>query len=201
MIIPLSGIHRFALAVAAIAVTACSTVEVESFRKVPEAQADAAYIKSGVDFGVYRSLLADPMGIYYPEGTAAPSAEELARIRSIFRRAFLGQIGDDYPIVDEAGPDVLRVRASLVDLKTETNPIDARQFGGRIGPLLEPGRLTFLMELMDSVSGEVLARAADEEKLEAGNSGEVTDEWSQIEAAAKRWAVAFRGFLDTNLAR
>lgn len=183
---------------------ACARVEVESFRRVPESKVDAVYIKSGVDFGIYRSLLADPMGIYYPDGMTPPTAEELARIRSIFRTAFLGQIGDNYPIVDTPGSDVLRVRASLIDLKLETkdsSPQELSQIGGRLGPLIDAGRLTLIMELIDSNSGEVLGRAADEEKLEAATTATDADEWRQIEIAAQRWAIAFRGFLDTNLSR
>ena len=182
-----------------VAMTACNTVEVEKFNKLPDSKVDAAYVKSGVDFGRYHSLLAEPMDIYYPDGAEPPSPEELARIRSIFRRNFLAEIGTDFPIVSSPGPRVLRVRASLVDLKTRTVSIDAGQFRGRLGPMLEPGRLTFLMELMDSQSGETLARAADEEKT--GQAGSAGDQWSQIDAAAHGWAVAFRAFLDDNLAR
>ena len=197
-----SAIHHVCAAAAlALIATGCARVEVESFRRVPEANADAVFIKSGVDFSVYSSLLADPMGIYYPEGAVPPTAEELSRIRGIFRDAFLGQIGDDFAIVREPGPDVLRVRASLVDLKIQTDESDVSQIGGRLGPLINPGRLTLIMELIDSNSGEVLGRAADEEKIEAAGSAADADEWQQIEVAAQRWAVAFRGFLDTNLAR
>ena len=190
-----------AAAALALIATGCARVEVESFRRVPEANADAVFIKSGVDFGVYSSLLADPMGIYYPEGATPPTADELSRIRSIFRNAFLGQIGDDYMIVREPGPGVLRVRASLVDLKIQTDESDISDIGGRLAPLINPGRLTLIMELIDSNSGEVLGRAADEEKIDAAGNTSDADEWQQIEVAARRWAVAFRGFLDTNLAR
>ena len=44
-------------------------------------------------------------------------------MRDIFRTAFLEAIGDDYPVVTESGPDVLKVRASLIDLRTNAGDI------------------------------------------------------------------------------
>jgi hypothetical protein len=74
---------------------------------------------------------------------------------------------------------------------------------GRLRSLVAVGELTFLMELSDSMSGEVLARAADKQKPEYTNVGDVNDEGghNRAEAAAKYWAGLFRDFLDRNLSR
>ncbi|RLA24898.1 MAG: hypothetical protein DRR11_21315, partial [Gammaproteobacteria bacterium] len=63
------------------------------------------------------------------------------------------------------------------------------------------GHLTFFMELSDSLSGEVLARAADKEK-DTGPVGVVTTtqrDWERTTVAAEYWARLFRDFLDKNL--
>ena len=179
----------------------CVQATVDTYRKVPDSQVDSAYVKPGVDFSRYRKLQPVPLEIYYYEGQAEPDPSDLVRIRRIFRTAFLTAIGDDYALVEESGPDVLHVRASLVDL--ELSPVPGEMpFKGRAAALIAEGHLTFFMELSDSLSGEVLARAADQEK-DAGPVGVATmdRDWTRTEAAAERWAGLFRGFLDQNLGR
>ena len=180
--------------VATAGLTSCTTTTVEYWEKAPEATVDYAYAKPDVDFGVYRRLNAAPFEIYYPEEIGKPDGADVARIRQIFREAFLEAIGDDYEIVTDKAPDVLRVRASLVDLRTN-EPVGAVQ-AGKLAKFVRAGHLTFLMELIDSESGEVLARAADEEKAD---DVDTIDDWDAVRYAAERWAGLFRGFLDRNL--
>lgn len=63
-----------------------------------------------------------------------------------------------------------------------------------------PGSLIFLMELVDSESGQVLGRAADSAMVPtfAGGDSPETD-WAAVEIAAGHWADLFRQFLDENL--
>ena len=179
--------------------TGCVKTTVDTYRKVPESRVDSAYAKPGVDFSRYQKLQPVPLEIYYYEGQAKPDPDDLARLRQILRTAFLAAIGDDYLIVDESGPDVLHVRASLVDLELSSVPADM-PFQGRAAALVAEGHLTFFMELSDSLSGEVLARAADKEK-DTGPVGVATTQrdWERTTVAAEYWAGLFRDFLDNNL--
>jgi len=183
----------------ALVVVACTTTTVEKFNAVPNSRVDSAYVKPGVDFSRYRRLQPVPLEIYYYEGAIEPHPEDLQRLRSIFREAFLGKIGDDYAIVDQPGADVLHVRASLVDL--DLSPVTGDlPVKGRAASLVATGQLTFFMELADSQTGEVLVRAADKEKAPAQIAGAASDrDWSRTEEAADRWAQMFREFLDDNL--
>jgi hypothetical protein len=62
--------------------------------------------------------------------------------------------------------------------------------------------MLFLMELVDSESGEVLARAADSASVPVFGTGENTiTDWDAVRSAAERWAGLFRKFLDENLNR
>jgi hypothetical protein len=179
----------------------CVQTTVDTYRKVPDSKVDSAYVKPGVDFSRYRKLQPVPLEIYYYEGQVEPDPADLVRIRQIFRAAFLEKIGDDYLLADESGPDVLHVRASLVDL--ELSPVPGEMpIKGLAAALIAAGHLTFFMELSDSLSGEVLVRAADQEK-DAGPVGVTTmdRDWSRTEVAAERWAGLFRDFLDQNLGR
>ena len=184
---------------AALLAGSCTTTTVESFVKVQGSRVTEAYVKRGVDFSVYTSLKPFPLEIYYHEGQGAPDAQDLERIRTIYREAFLAEIGDDYPLVAEAAADALGVRASLVDAKINPAISDAPA-PGRLSTLVTKGQLTFFMELTDSVSGEVLARAADKEKEpDEPLDGTPDANWQEVEAAAKRWAGIFRDFLDESL--
>lgn len=179
----------------------CVKTTVDTYRSVPDSRADSAFVKPGVDFSRYTRLQAMPLEIYYYEGLSAPDPEDIETIRRIFREAFLGKIGDDYELVDAPGPDVLHVLASLVDLELSSIPEDL-PVKGRAASLVAAGQLTFFMELADSQSGEVLARAGDKEKAPARIAGAATErDWARTEEAADRWAQMFRDFLDENLGR
>lgn len=184
------------LLITAFALSGCTVTKVEQWESVPERVVDYAYVKPDADFSVYRRLYPEPFEIYYPEEIGDPDPDDVERIRAIFREAFLTAIGDDYEIVREPGRDVLKVRASLVDLRTNevTGTVNV---GRRLAGIVNAGHLTFLMEMIDSRSGETLARAADEEK--PGSLGATDDDWAAVKVAAERWAGLFRNFLDNYL--
>ena len=65
-----------------------------------------------------------------------------------------------------------------------------------------PGAIIFLMELKDSKSGKILARAADSASAPAFSTSTTTrTDWDAVEDAAFRWARLFREFLDQNLGK
>ncbi|MBL8202086.1 MAG: DUF3313 family protein [Chromatiales bacterium] len=90
------------------------------------------------------------------------------------------------------GPDVLLVRASLVDIVSKVPP----EIPGRNEIFLdEVGEATLVLELQDSQSGEMLARAVDRraaDPVDIGNSNvsRVTsvEAWSEVRRVARRWA-------------
>ncbi|MCP4001971.1 MAG: DUF3313 domain-containing protein [Gammaproteobacteria bacterium] len=173
-----------------------------TYERVQGARVDEAYLSPGTDFSRYSQLYAMPLEIYYAKGEGAPTEEDLQRMRSIFRNAFLNAIANDYPIVNKPAKNALGVRASLVDFKS--GPVSGDlPIQGRLRALVANGSLTFLMELSDSASGKVLARAADQEKHanEACVPADCKAGWQQAEESAAYWAQLFRQFLDENLGR
>ena len=178
---------------------ACSTTTiVEPFYRPEGARVEQAYISPDADFSIYSKLLAQPLEIYYPTDAPAPSEDELDRLRQIFRDAFLGELADDYEIVEEPGPDVLTVLAQIIDLKV-TGPLGSYESTGRLRELVTKGQLTFLMEFRDSLTDRVLARAGETEDGAATSLTEEEASWAEVEVAAQRWAVLFRSWLDDNL--
>jgi len=176
---------------------ACTTTTTQSFNVNKNAQVDASYIATDADFGKYDRLFASDMGIFFPTD-AAPSLEDQRRTRQIFREAFLSEL-TGYQLVREKGPSALDVQATIIDYRNASGA-DVPNVRRELKDVARPGALMFLMELKDSESGQVLARAADSASAPAFSTSEdtVTD-WSAVEAAATRWAKLFRGFLDANL--
>lgn len=188
-------ISLMATAFCSLTLVACTTTETQSFRVTGNSNVDSAYIATDADFSQYHRLLIDDMGIFFPASVHMPE-EELAHIRQIFRESFLQEL-DAYDLTQEPGPGMLRVTASLIDLRDASyNEIPTLRRDMR--DAARPGALIFLMELKDSGSDKVLARAGD--SVTAPRFSPVGDpDWTAVESAAKHWATLFRVFLDKNL--
>ena len=149
------------LALVVVSTAACTkTVVVGSFDRVPNTAVEYAYINQDADFSQYTKLMSGGLEIYYPESEDSPDPADLDRIRGYFRDAFAAAIGDDYEVVSEPGPGVLTVSGLVIDMML-TSGGTTFDPGGRLRDVVAHGELTFLMELSDSVSGQVLARAGD----------------------------------------
>ena len=178
----------------------CSSVEVQSqsFRVAPDSQVESAQIAIDADFSQYDRLRASELGIYFPQSYLT-TAEDIARIRQIFRDAFLAQL-ETYSIVQEPGPTTMKVEASIIDMRTSVGD-QLPRLRSDIRDMAKPGTIVFLMEMRDSMTDKVLARAADSARAPAFASEDgVETDWASIEEAAQHWAALFRTFLDENLA-
>lgn len=178
---------------------ACTTVETRSFTVKKDAQVASAQIATGADFTPYHSLLPEDAGIYFPESAPA-TGDDMRRIRQLFRDAFLSELSG-YTITDQPGPGIMAVQPTLIDMRA-ASAAEVIELRSDLRDLARPGALVFLMELKDSQTGAVLARAADSAQTPAiaTAAGTATD-WPSVEQAARHWARLFRGFLDDNLER
>jgi len=186
-----------ALAVAVLSLNACTkTVVTGSFNRVPNTAVEYAYINEQVDFSQYTKLMNGGLAIYYPEDEEPPDPAEINRIREYFRDAFTSAIGDDYEIVDEPGPGVMKVQGQVIDMKM-TSGGTVMDVSGRLRDIVAHGELTFLMEMSDSLTGQVLARAGDKSSDISADKGDAT--WDDVRRAAEYWAGLFRNWLDNYL--
>ena len=178
---------------------ACTTVKTQSFTAAQNSTVDAALIANDADFSNYDRLLADEMGIFFPKDSYTP-AEDIQRIRQIFRSTFIDEL-QGYTIVDTAGPSTMKVQASLIDLRNSSDGT-LMSLRKELRDIASRGELLFLMEMRDSQTDAILARAADSAQAPtfATSEGSTTD-WNSVEDAAKKWASLFRQFLDQNLGK
>lgn len=134
------------------------------------------------------------------------SSNDMDRIKrdvsTMFNEVFATQLeaDDGFEITDEAGDDVLLIRAAIIDLDI-TAP-DTMSAGRSRTFAASAGAATMYIELFDSVSGQIIGRAADRQAVRSGG-GNVT--WSNRvtnSADARRmfrgWADTLRGFLDSH---
>lgn len=185
------------LVVTILFLTACTkTVVTGSFNRVPNTAVEYAYINEQADFSQYTKLMNGGLAIYYPEDEERPDPEEINRIRGYFRDAFTSAIGDAYEIVDEPGPGVLKVQGQVIDMKM-TSGGTVMDVSGRLRDIVAHGELTFLMEMSDSVTGQVLARAGDKSSDLSAEKDDAT--WDDVRRAAEYWAGLFRNWLDNYL--
>ena len=194
-----NGFRRVAALVAiAVVLAGCSTTTTQSFNVVKNANVEAGYIAADADFGKYDRLSAADMGIFFPANAAPPPADQ-QRIRQIFRDAFMAELTGYNVVRNESGPSTLTVQASLIDYRN-SSVAGGQSLRREVRDLAQPGAIVFLMELKDSASGDVLARAADSAAAPAFSVSPTTPtDWTAVEAAAARWASLFRNFLDNNL--
>ena len=117
-------------------------------------------------------------------------------VRDQFVKALAAQ--GRYPVVEESGPDVLRLRPFIVNLY-----VNAPDAGGSAAPSygfqMSAGEMTLFMELFDSESGQILARVVDREQARSPGVGTMAGSVSNVAAAediAAAWARIMRNALD-----
>lgn len=170
-----------------------------------------AYARPGATLAGYNRVKLDPVEVAFrkdwdPKRTGSSlkiSADERENIRNgvarIVHDEFLRELQakSSYQVVNEAGPDVLRVKAHIVNLYV--NAPAAMSAGRSRTYTVSAGEMTLFAELFDSETGEVLARVVD--RREARGTGMMTLSSSVVnageaEAIASTWARILRDGLD-----
>ena len=193
------GAIMFSLALLVWGVGCSNRIEVYQYKY--DSKFDEVFIKQGVDFRKYQSVMIESVSVWYPaEHAPSPENVELARAnlaqaQELFLETLNRALSDRYRITDRKGKNVLRVRVEFIDLRAV--PIDGpvpRELD-RFSFKTRPGHITMIARLLDSQSGEQLARAADLGKR-ASAGGEAEVDWEAIASDFDYWATVFRGWLD-----
>ncbi len=137
------------------------------------------------------------MGIFFPRNM--PLADgDLQGLGQIFREAFLSRL-DHYNIVEEPGPGIMAVQASLITL-CKAVYTDVPGIRAELRDVAQPSGLLFLMQLKDSDTDRVPAHGVDSATTpEFRNANHSTTDWGSVEAATDHWATLFRNFFDNDL--
>ena len=170
-----------------------------------------AYKRPGATLAVYKRVRIDPVEVRFdknwnPTQTGSRtrvSAEQREEIRSglakLVRDQFVKALTAKgrYPVVDESGPDVLRLRIFIVNLYI--NAPDSATAGPSYSFVMSAGEMTLFMEFYDSESGQILGRVVDRRQASSGPPAAMANRVTNIAEAediAAEWARILRNAFD-----
>ncbi|MGI9248961.1 MAG: DUF3313 family protein [Woeseiaceae bacterium] len=141
---------------------------------VEDREVAAAYIDTNADLSVYDKIMILDCHVAFKKdwekktktgSRIRVSSSDMDRIRAdtaaLLRDVFIEKLEekDGYEIVNAAGDDVLLVRPAIIDLDIAAP--DSMSAGRSRSYTTTAGSATLYIELYDSVTGDILARAAD----------------------------------------
>jgi hypothetical protein len=180
---------------------------------------DAVWARTDIELSGYSKVMLEGIGVEYRPAKGPYSGragtgtmrrttqaefqlddETKALVQEEIAGAFVEELAQSerYEIVDQPGPDVLKVRVGLLDVVSMVPPESV----GRVSVYLDRvGEATLVLELRDSESNAILARAVDRRAAErsAGNlmeSNRVTNR-VEVRRLGRSWAGIVRRGLET----
>jgi hypothetical protein len=143
---------------------------------VPDSKVARAWVDPEADFSIYQRVGILDCYVAFKKDWANEhrvSAQDQQRIKdgvaNLFRDVFVTVLeeNDGYEVVDGAAPDVLLIRPAIIDL--EITAPDTMEAGRSRSLVANAGSAVLFIELFDSLSSDILARAVD--RSSARNTG------------------------------
>lgn len=185
---------------------------IDGLQRVPDAQVGLLYVKPGASLAPYtRIYLLDPQVSFVADYkrrmnerlhqaarvTDADMQAMKADLARLFREEFTQELQNNggYVLVDGVADDVLALRPAIIDLDV-------------LAPELKPnlrsaipsvGEMTLYLELIDSVSGDTLAKALDQQidRTRVNTALRNSDRNEKaFRSMLREWAVLMRKALD-----
>jgi hypothetical protein len=201
------------MALASLVLTACVIAPdapvrtPDGLEKRANANVDSLYVAPGASLAKYRRVMLDDVDVAFKadwqQRHPEVSPDDVAMIRygaeSIFRTEFAAELEKGgYAMAGQPAADVLRVKASIVDL--DFAAANAGAGAGKPTFVVTPANMSLLAELRDSQSGAMIARVVDQKHGRESGNLQVADQaayTAEGRAAITRWAALLREALDT----
>jgi len=172
-----------------------------------EDRAALVYIKPGVNLKPYNKLMFERITVMLSDQAEYKAIDPatLKDLTDYYQTAIFKALKGSYEIVSKPGPDVLRVRVAITELKPSKPVANTMSTIVPVGMIvagatkattndnLGTGEAGTEFEMLDSVSGERLAAAVDRRQ---GGKGVFRGEWEDTKDAFDYWAQVFRKRLD-----
>ena len=186
----------------------------EGLTKVQVKGVDLAYRREGVSMAPYNKLMLEPVEVAFHKNwdpTRPGSHLKMSKADRDNIRNGVGKIvqeefekalkaGGTWQLVKEAGPDVLRLKPKVLNLYV--NAPDTKQAGARTYTV-SAGEMTLLLEMYDSETGAILARAVDRQESRDTGLWQISSSVSNAADAqliAAKWGKILRDRLDKSKA-
>lgn len=166
------------------------------------------YIRPDVDWARYDAIQLDSVTLWRDEETDDVPEEEQQILTDFFFNALYTELSKDYEMVDEPGPNAMRLRAAITEAKgskavmnTITSVVPQLRLlttivGMSAGTSVLVGKAGAEAEITDSISGRRLMAGLDERQGTKAIRGGVKT-WSDVKLAAEFWAKRLRKRLAT----
>jgi hypothetical protein len=178
----------------------------DSLQPNPEFENTLSYVKQDDAKNVHKyfAVIIDPIEVYVSTNADVSKMPDRGRtaLAAYFQHAITRAVSDAFPIVQEPGPLVLRLRTALVGVDVGNETAAGKAGEDALERAVDIGKVVVEMEMVDSVTGEQIAAAIDRQTLGAG-AVVGSENFSRDEkfAAAKDafdgWALRLRNFLDS----
>jgi hypothetical protein len=174
----------------------------------PEGGAKMRWVKPGADFSKYNKVMLDSVIFYFPadEGNKGLDPQVMKELADGFNLAIINALKETYPIVADPGPDVIRLRFAITDIKRSKPGMSAVSSvvpiglgislvkKGATGGWTGSGATSGEMMALDSATGDVIAVAQDDR---SAKFSERFSKWGSAEEAFKFWGERLKLFLDS----
>jgi Protein of unknown function (DUF3313) len=188
----------------------------EGLARVDNKAVDALFRRPDAQMSAYSKLLLRPITVEFaknwdPEGSGSalyrmhePDREKIrSELAEVFAEVFRKELErGGYPLVAEPAQEVVEMQAAIVNLYITAPDVSMDTSGRSKVYTSDAGHMTLIMQLHDSVTGQLLARAYDHR-----DSGPGMWQWTTSvtnTAEAKRiiasWAIALRKAFDASRA-
>jgi hypothetical protein len=163
-----------------------------------EGDPEIMWIKPGIDYTKYQKVMVDYVIFALAEDSEYKGidANEMKKIGDGASQALVNALKDKMPVVSEPGPDVLRIRTAIIDLKQSSPVLSAVTTVVPVGLGINvvkkgatdswtgSGASAAEMMVLDSMTNEVLA--AGEDQMTAEFEDRFT-KWGSVEEAFEFW--------------
>lgn len=170
-------------------------------------QAALVYIKPNFNFKPYDKIMFDRVEVVLSDQAESKVIDPalLKEMTDYYQKALLDAVKGGYQVVDQPGPDVLRVRTAITEVKPSKPVADTMSTILPIGWVVAgatkvasddnmgTGEASSEMEVLDSKTGERLAAAVDRRQ---GGKSVFRGKWDDTKDALEYWAKRFRQRLD-----
>ena len=179
----------------------------DGLTRVDNTRLQAVWLRPDIDLTPYTGMILENAGVEFRPTRANGGTDNAYPLTETDKERFVELVSEEFrsalseserfEIVTAPGPDVLLVRGSLLDVISSVPP---RESGRTEAFLRQVGEATLVIEVYDSQSGAILARAAERRAAE-DLSGRPTrvytgQGWELVRDLARLWARTFREGLE-----
>jgi len=186
--------------------TADAQTNFEGLREIDSQTWDRVEVRPNMVFTVYTGIVLDDVRIAYrtPDRSQQQfpfTDEQKAQFQETLRNAYLSELVamKNAELVNSPGRDILLLSVRAINVTATVPPVSIGGVGRASIALQAIGEVTLVLELFDSRSGEILARAVDTKTVVGAaiaEDGDMITNWDGAGQLSARWASTTRSRLD-----